>query len=48
MSKQEDLHRPENSFEKTQETDTETKISKEAEMKRKFNINRKRITLRYM
>ena len=48
MSKQEDLHRPENLFEKTHETDTETEISKEAEMKRKFNINQKCITLTYM
>ena len=44
MSKQEDLHRPEKPLEKTRETDNEARISKEAEMKRKFNRNQKRIT----
>ena len=44
MSKQEDLHRPEKPLEKTREIDSEAKISKEAELKRKFNGNQKRIT----
>ena len=39
MPKQEDLHRPE-----TREIDNEARISKEAEMKIKFNRNQKRIT----
>ena len=39
MSKQEDFHRPE----KTREIDNEARISKETEMKRKFNGNQKRI-----
>ena len=44
MSKQEDFHQFEKLFEKTRETDNEARISKEAEMKRKFNRNRKRKT----
>ena len=44
MSKQEDFHRSEKLLEKTREIDNETRISKEAEMKRKFNRNQKRIT----
>ena len=44
MSKQEDVHRPERPLEKTREIDNEARISKEAEMKRKFNRNQKRIT----
>ena len=44
MSKQEDLHRPEKPFEKTREIGNKARISKEAEMKRKFNRNQKRIT----
>ena len=44
MPKQEDFHRPEKSLEKTREIDNEATISKEAEMKRKFNRNQKRIT----
>ena len=40
MSKQEDFHRPE----KPREIDNEARISKEAEMKRKFNKNQKSIT----
>ena len=44
MSKQEDFHRPEK-LEKLREIDNEARISKEAEMKRKFNRNQKRITL---
>ena len=44
MSKQEDFHLPEKRLEKTQEIDNEARISKEAEMKRKFNRNQKRIT----
>ena len=43
MSKQEDFHRPEKPPEKTQEIDNEARISKEAEMKKKFNRNQKRI-----
>ena len=45
MSKQEDFGPPEKPFEKTRETDTEARISKKIEMKRKFNRNQKRITL---
>ena len=45
MSKQEDFRRPEKSLEKKQETDNESRISKNVEMKRKFNRNQKRITL---
>ena len=44
MSEQEDFHWPEIPLEKTREIDNEAKISKKAEMKRKFNINQKRIT----
>ena len=44
MSKQEDSHLPEKPLEKTREIDNEARISKEAEMKRKFNRNQKRIT----
>ena len=45
MSKQEDFGRPENLLEKTQEIDNGARMSKKAEMKRKFNRNQKRITL---
>ena len=45
MSKQEDLRRPEKPLKKMQEIDNESRISKKAEMKRKFNRNQKRITL---
>ena len=45
MSKPEDFHRPEKPLEKSREIDNEARISKEAEMKRKFNRNQKRITL---
>ena len=45
MSKQEDFGRPEKPLEKTLEIDNETRISKKAEIKRKFNRNQKRITL---
>ena len=44
MSKQEDFHRPEKPLEKTWEIDNGARISKEAEMKRKFNRNQKCIT----
>ena len=44
MPKQDDHHRPEKPLEKTREIDNEARISKEAEMKRKFNRNQKRIT----
>ena len=44
MPRQDDLHRPEKPLEKTREIDNEVRISKEAEMKRKFNRNQKRIT----
>ena len=42
-SKQEDFHRPEKPLEKTPEIDSEVRISKKAEMKRKFNRNQNRI-----
>ena len=45
MSKQGNFHRPEKPLEKSREIDIEARISKEAEMKRKFNRNQKRITL---
>ena len=45
MSKQEDFCRPEKSLEKTREIDNEARISKTAEMKRKFNRNQKQVTL---
>ena len=45
MSKQEDFHRPEKPLDKSREIDNEARISKEAEMKRKFDRNQKRITL---
>ena len=44
MSKQEDFHRPEKLLQKTWEIDNEARISKKAEMKRKFNRNQKRTT----
>ena len=46
MSKQEDVHWPEKPLEKlvTPEIGNEARISKQAEMKRKFNRNQKRIT----
>ena len=44
MSKQEDFHWPEKPLEKMREIDNEARISKEGEMKRKFNRNLKRIT----
>ena len=46
MSKQEGFRRREKSLEKMQEIDNEARISKKAEMKRKFNRNQKRITPR--
>ena len=45
ISEQEDFHRPEIPLEKTREIDNEARISKKAEMKRKFSRNQKRITL---
>ena len=45
MSKQEDFGRNGKSLEKTREIDNEARISKKAQMKRKFNRNVKRITL---
>ena len=45
MSKQEGFRRPEKPLEKTREIDKEARISKEAEMKRKFNRNQKCMTL---
>ena len=39
MSKQEDFGRPEKPLEQMQEIDNEARISKKAEMKRKFNRN---------
>ena len=44
MSKQEDFHQSEKSLERTREIDNEARISEEAEIKRKFNRNQKRIT----
>ena len=44
MSKQEDFRRPEKPLEKTRKIDNEARISKRAEMKRKFNRNQKHIT----
>ena len=45
MSKQKDFRRPEKPLEKTREIDNEARISKKAEMKRKFNRNQKQVTL---
>ena len=45
MSKQEDFGRLEKPLGKTREIDNEARISKNVEMKRKFNKNQKRITL---
>ena len=45
MFKQEDVHRLEKPFEKMWEIDNEARISKDVEMKRKFNRNQKCITL---
>ena len=45
MSKQEDFHRSEKPLEKTQEIDSEVRISEEAKMKRKFSRNQKAMTL---
>ena len=47
ISEQEDFHRPEIPLEKMQEEDNQTRISKKAKIKRKFNRNQKRITLRH-
>ena len=44
MSKQEDYHWPEKPPETAQKTDSEARISKEAEMKIKLNRNQERIT----
>ena len=45
MPKQEDFGRSEKPLEETLEIDNEARISKKAEMKRKFNRNQKQITL---
>ena len=45
MSKQKDFAWPEKLLEKTQEINNKARISKKAEMKRKFNRNQKWITL---
>ena len=45
MSKQKDFCQTEKLLEKTREIDNEARISKKAEMKRKFNRNQKWITL---
>ena len=45
MSNQENFRRPEKPLEKTREIDNEARMSKKAEMKRKFNKNQKLITL---
>ena len=44
MSKQEKFYRPEKPFQKTREIDNEARISKKAEMRRRFDRNQKRIT----
>ena len=44
MSKQEDFHRSKKRLEKRLGIDSGARISKKAEMKRKFNSNQKRIT----
>ena len=43
MSEQEDIQGPEKALEKTREINNEARISKEAEIKRKFNRNQKHI-----
>ena len=45
MSNQEDFRRSEKPLEKKREIDNEARISKIAEMNRKFNRNQERITL---
>ena len=45
MPNQEDFRRPEKPLEKTREIDNEARISKKAEIQRKFNRYQKRITL---
>ena len=45
MSEQKDFGGSEKPPEKTREIDNEARISKKAEMKRKFNRNQKRVTL---
>ena len=45
MSKQEDFGRSEKLLGKTWQIDNEARISKKAEMERKFNRNQTRITL---
>ena len=45
MSKLEDFGRPEEPLEKTREIDNEARISKNAEMKGKFNRNQNEIPL---
>ena len=45
MSKQEDFGGPEKPLEKTREIDNESRISKKAEMKRKYNRNQERVIL---
>ena len=44
ISEHKDFHRLEIALEKSRETDKEARISKKAEMERKFNRNQKRIT----
>ena len=44
ISEQEDFHRPEIPLEKKQEIDSEARISKKVELKRKFHRNHKPIT----
>ena len=45
MSEQKNFVGPEKPPEKMREIDNEARISKKAEMKRKFNRNQKRVTL---
>ena len=44
ISEQEEFDRPEIPLEKTRKIDNEARISKKAEIKRKFSENQKRIT----
>ena len=44
MSRKEEFNRPEKPLGKMGEIDNEARISKKAQIKRKFNRNRKRIT----
>ena len=47
ISEQEEFHRPEIPLEKTRKIDNEARISKKAEIKRKFSENQNGITVRH-